>query len=149
MQLSENSLGIQGQNDLGRSKGWIIPCSSAELDRRCQASLCPAGFISATQTNLGSFFLLSHLQLLLVQLCYLMSFLFCMSLCSFDLTSCVVLQHALHRHAGKWLTEVTSDGQLIMHFPQMGAYCFSVAPPTWSTRGRRILTPHWKIHWNI
>ena len=37
--------GIWGLNDL------INPCSSVELDKRCWASSCTAGFISATQIN--------------------------------------------------------------------------------------------------
>ena len=51
-----------------------------------------------------------------------------MFFCMLGLTSWPVLQDALHRYAGKRLTEVTSGGQLVMHFPQMGGYCVSVAP---------------------
>ena len=122
VQLSENQLGIQSQNDLGRSQGWINPCSSAELDGRCQDSSVPLELTS------GSFFLLPHLQLIFVWLFHLMSFLFCMFFCMLGLTPWVVLQDALCRQAGKQFTEITSVGQLVMHFPQMGCYCFNVAP---------------------
>ena len=130
IQLNKNPLGIQGQNDLGRSKGWINPHSSAELDRRCWASFCPAGFISTTWTNFRKFFLLLlwHLGPLLAQLFHLMSLLFCTFFCELGLTAWAVLQDTLHRYAGEWLTGIPGNGQLVMHFLQMGGYCFSVAP---------------------
>ena len=77
--------------------------------------------------TLGSFFLLLHLAHLLVWLFHLVSILFCAFFHVCGLTAWAVLQTALHRHAGKWLTEVESDGQLVMDFPEMGGYHFSVA----------------------
>ena len=80
------------------------------------------------ELTLGSFSLLSHLQLLPVWLFCSMSFLFCMFFCVLDLTSWVMLQDTLHRHVGAWFTQIASNGQLVMHLPQMDSYCFSVAP---------------------
>ena len=149
MQLSKNQPGIQGQNDLGRSKGRINPHSSTELGRRHQASFCPAGFNSALKLTSGCYFPVlklwtsSHVTFsphVLLVVC-VPSCIWPYILSSVTIWSAQACWKMTYRGHKEWPTgnALPSDGWL----------SFQCCPLTWSTRGRMILTPHGMICWNI
>ena len=72
--------------------------------------------------------------------CLLLSFFFCTFFSMLGLAPWVVVQDALCGHAGECLTEVTFDSQPVMHLPQMGGYCLSVAPQL-ETPGQNDFSP--------
>ena len=109
----------------------------------------PAGFISATWTNLRMLFptvtiwisscvtVLPHVLLDLHVLSCAWSYIPSSGLrCSAQ--TCWWTTYRCHKW---WLTDnvLPSDEQLLFQ------YC----PPIWNTRGRMILAPHWKTHWSI
>ena len=145
MWLSKNKLRRQGQNDSGRSRGWINQCSSTEMDGRWWVSLHPSGHFSATQPSLTMFSCSRPLDFSYAASLPSHVFLFCVLFSMPVLTSWVVLQNALCAHDSKWL-EVACDSQPVMSLPQMSGYCLSVASLTWNARGKIILAPSWRKH---
>ena len=130
-------------------RGEINPCSSAELDGRCQGSFCPAGFISATWTTFMKLFpaltpLTSscaisspHVLLVLHVLLHIWPYILSSApRCSVQ--TCWQMTYLGHKQ------QPISNA-----LPSDGCLSFWCWPLAWNTRGKMILTPHWKICWNI